>query len=353
MLRLSNLLLGAISVTAYIAVKAWLGGRGPFSTPGGPDHGHEQTFEEMLRAHRARSVGEKCDWCKDRGKGSIKCSGCEVIFCSMMCKQKAAEWHVVCSPHPFRPVTTADTLYRAVQRYSIPEDAQTLEDYGFTKVWTRPEKIYLVCIYQTVMHGFRISPTDVHGWRTSGTLQEHIQRDIADELASGVQGGDVWAWFFRNADLFRPPPPSIFAGTSTARERYSNWEEMSPRILDSIACMRDAAHLNIIPKNPNTLVDYGFTRIEQRDHGMLLAVYTVLFVDKGLYPSDILLLGEAGILEQTVVGKMHSPLPRVTPPHVLDWFDEHRHVFKDDEPVTSWEITTFSPEGQIVSRRRE
>ncbi|KAJ7620466.1 hypothetical protein B0H17DRAFT_1113724 [Mycena rosella] len=323
-------------VATYIGVKTWFGGRGR------PGPEPKQTFEEMLCGHRSRSIGEECDWCRNslRGNGSQKCSGCEVTFCSLECEQKAAEWHVTCSPHPFRPVTTADTLYCAVQRYSLPEDAQTLEDYGFTKVWTRTEKIYLVCVYQTAMHGFRKSPTEIHAWRTSGTLQEHFQRDIAEELISGVQQGDVWGWFFRNVDLFRPPASSIFPRTSTAREGYSNWKEMPPRILDSIACMRDAVHLNVIPKNPNTLADYGFTRTDQRDHGMLLAVYTVLFIDKGVYPSDILLLCDAGILKNNIIAKMHSPLPRVTPPHVLEWFENNLYVFEDDKPVSLWEVSS-------------
>jgi hypothetical protein len=37
-----------------------------------------------------------------------------------------------------------------------------------------------VCVYQTAMDGFRKSPTNIHAWRTSGTLQEHLQRDIAE-----------------------------------------------------------------------------------------------------------------------------------------------------------------------------
>ncbi|KAJ7603064.1 hypothetical protein B0H17DRAFT_1154823 [Mycena rosella] len=191
------------------------------------------------------------------------------------------------------------------------------EDYGFTKVWTRTEKIYLV-------------PTEVHAWRTSGTLQEHFQRDIAEELISGVQQGDVWGWFFRNVDLFRPPASSMFPRTSTAREGYSSWKEMPPRILDSIACMRDAVHLNVIPKNPNTLADYGFTRTDQRDHGMLLAVYTALFIDKGVYPSDILLLCDAGILKNNIIAKMH----------VLEWFENNLYVFEDDKPVSRWEASS-------------
>jgi hypothetical protein len=113
--------------------------------------------------------------------------------------------------------------------------------------------------------------------------------------------------------------------------------------------MRDAVHLNVIPKNPNTLEDYGFTRTDQRNYGMLLAVYTVLFIDKSLYPSDILLLRDAGILKNIIVAKMHSPLSRVTPPHVLEWFENNCYIFEDDKPVSLWEVTSSSgvSEGQM------
>jgi hypothetical protein len=111
--------------------------------------------------------------------------------------------------------------------------------------------------------------------------------------------------------------------------------------------MRDAVHLNIIPKNPDTLADYGFTRTDQRNHGMLLAVYTVLFIDKGVYPSDILLLRDAGILEKNIVKKIHSPLPRVTPPHVLEWFENNRYVSEDDKPVSLREVRSGASEGQM------
>ncbi|KAJ7731849.1 hypothetical protein B0H16DRAFT_183380 [Mycena metata] len=189
------------------------------------------------------------------------------------------------------------------------------------------------------MHGFRKSPTEMHAWRTSGTLAKHLRQDIAEELIAPVQeGSDVWYWFFRNVDVFRPPVPSVFPEASTARGRYTNLDEMPPRILDSMACMRDAVRLNIIPKNPNTLADYGFTRTDQRNHGMLLAVYTVLFMEKDLYPSDILLLCDAGILKNIIVTKMHSPLPQVTPPRVLKWFDNHSDIFDDDKPVSLWVV---------------
>ncbi|KAJ7212608.1 hypothetical protein GGX14DRAFT_446735 [Mycena pura] len=315
----------------------------------------DERFKRMVLEAHAGKFGNQCAQCRnsiDELQTARKCP-CGAAFCSAQCQNQLADWHVVCAATPPRTITTADKLFVAIQKYQVPEDAQTCEDYGFNKVWSNDAKFYMACVYQTTMCGFRKTPGRIHAWRTSGTLHEHLYRDIADELISGTQGNPVWFWFYRNVDVFLSTP-GIIPTSASPREKYSNHIEMSPRVLGSIASMREGVHLNMVPKNPNTLLDYGFTLIPERDHGMLLAVYAFLFVEKDVFPSDILMLREAGILKSGIHNKMHpgsgtnttgSVQNGIVPPtRLVQWFDAHPEVFEDTNPVRGWETYKRNPD---------
>jgi hypothetical protein len=96
-------------------------------------------------------------------------------------------------------LTTADYLALAVYSDEIPDDPQTVEDYGFSRCKTRNEKSHLLGLYIGLVKVLEVRPVDLDQWRRDGRLVENI---IAEFNQRPKQSrGNYFPWFMKHTYL--------------------------------------------------------------------------------------------------------------------------------------------------------
>jgi hypothetical protein len=93
---------------------------------------------------------------------------------------------------------------KAVLQDQIPDDPQTLEDYGFIRCRTWAMKSHLLGLYGGLIKTERASSTDLHTWRCEGTLVENIVAAYSS-IPERFRGG-YYPWFLRNKTIVQPGP---------------------------------------------------------------------------------------------------------------------------------------------------
>ena len=133
-----------------------------------------------------------------------RCSGCSVPW---YCGKECQEYHWI--EHIFdcnvkRNINTADRLSLAVRRNIIPEDAQTREDYGFSRLrLDLSEESKLLGLYIGLMERLQVKPKILNRWKDTGTLVQGI-KDSFEQLPSGSRGG-YYPWFLENQWILSSP----------------------------------------------------------------------------------------------------------------------------------------------------
>ncbi|KAI6028949.1 hypothetical protein EDC04DRAFT_3142747 [Pisolithus marmoratus] len=163
-------------------------------------HGTVANFEmendkaEVTRFSYLPSRFGKCAHC-DR-KTSRKCSKCTGPWlCSKVC-EGAYDFY----DHNFkcaigRPLDSADYLQRACWRDEIPDDTNTLEEFGFTKFPSAFDQRDLLGIFIGLTH-MGIGSRQLRRWQEDGTLVPNIMSTY--ERDPKYSGGGHYRWFREN-----------------------------------------------------------------------------------------------------------------------------------------------------------
>lgn len=138
----------------------------------------------------------ECDVCGKLTKR--RCSiGQKDSFCSEWCQQKMSSSHrFKCSSGP---LTTADYLARAVYSDEIPDDPQTVEDYGFSRCKSWNEKSHLLGLYIGLIKVLEVRPVDLDQWRRDGKLVENIVAEFNKRPKQSR--GAYFPWFMKHTYL--------------------------------------------------------------------------------------------------------------------------------------------------------
>ncbi|THG96327.1 hypothetical protein EW026_g5477 [Hermanssonia centrifuga] len=116
-------------------------------------------------------------------------------------------------------VSQAHHLTRAVYRDLLPQDQQTLSDYGFTKALTAENQGKLFGLYVGLIKFHDIKPHILHEWRIDGTLVRHI-KETYEAIPEGSRGG-YYPWFLENQYVLdsslKPPSPEDYIDTHQRR----------------------------------------------------------------------------------------------------------------------------------------
>jgi hypothetical protein len=146
---------------------------------------------------------------------------------SSMVLQRAcqrANWprHIFeCSPK--KPINTAYYLARAIYADFLPDDPQTLEDYGFNRASTADNRTMLLGLYQGLIKYNEVEPKVMHRWRVKGILVEEIK--AAYEKMPEQARGSYYPWFLRNQWIIdrKLPLPTVPTNAAHAMLLHA-WE---------------------------------------------------------------------------------------------------------------------------------
>ena len=166
----------------------------------------------------------------------MKCAGCSprVMYCSKACQIANWRHHIfVCYAYRGKTVPTAYHLARSCYRDLLPTDKQTLEDYGFNRVYTPKNQSMLFGLYQGIFIYFDIHPKMVHTWRRDGILIQEIKK-VFEEIPSQSRGG-YYPWFLEHQDLLDPSlePYTKLAEDFALEATMRAWEHIGGRPLSN------------------------------------------------------------------------------------------------------------------------
>ncbi|KAF2434948.1 hypothetical protein EJ08DRAFT_722187 [Tothia fuscella] len=141
-------------------------------------------------------VEEECDVCYRRNP--CRCSLCgSDWFCSTYCEARRGSLHrFKCA---FSSITASDYLYLDTVEDILPTEAETLNDFGFSRCSSSLERSNLLGLYQG-LRILEISSETVNEWRKKGTLVANIITSFEQNLRPG-ECGDYYPWFLKNQHL--------------------------------------------------------------------------------------------------------------------------------------------------------
>ncbi|KAJ0423603.1 hypothetical protein BJY00DRAFT_277887 [Aspergillus carlsbadensis] len=148
---------------------------------------------------RKSGICHVCDRKTDR-----RCSRCQRDwFCNAHCEKEMTITHrFQCSSGA---LTTADYLESAVLRDEIPDDPQTLEDYGFSRCITWNQKSHLAGLYKGLLLPLKVDAKKLDRWLHEGSLVLNIIREF-HRLPEGSRGS-YFPWFLKNKHLLDSAEP--------------------------------------------------------------------------------------------------------------------------------------------------
>ncbi|KAF2120771.1 hypothetical protein BDV96DRAFT_595184 [Lophiotrema nucula] len=145
--------------------------------------------------------GGECRWCENYTEN--RCPYCNKYwYCNATCAMGSVFHRFECAG---RALTTADYLERAVLEDELPDDPQTLDDYGFSRCKTWNQKSHLLGLYGGLLKGDKLSSEEVDEWRRSGTLVENI---VSKYMAIPERyRGSYFPWFLQHKYLLEDDFP--------------------------------------------------------------------------------------------------------------------------------------------------
>ena len=169
--------------------------------------------EKASSASNDRIFGlcEACD--VETSRRCPKCSG--PWLCSEECEAQYAASSVrhrlTCSID--RPFNTADFLTLACANGELPDDFQTLEDYGFMKFGSFYDQSRLFGLYIGLLYEMKYDSDQLHQWRTERRLAWSIITTY-EKMPIALRG-PYYPWFRDNLHIFegeRAGLSDLFAG---------------------------------------------------------------------------------------------------------------------------------------------
>ncbi|KAJ7600425.1 hypothetical protein C8J56DRAFT_1156816 [Mycena floridula] len=172
----------------------------------------KQDLSDESASPLSASTTNQCDFCLTTSR---KCSRCGVSrFCSISCERGAWESHKFDCVHPSM-LNTAELLELACLNNRLPDDSQTLEDFGFDRLPTYSSQAHLLRIYMDLIMHMSIPTTDLHRWQINMVLAENVTRIFTDFPPRDQ--ADLM-WFKYNISIFDAPSKSPEKYTSTNRQ---------------------------------------------------------------------------------------------------------------------------------------
>ncbi|KAJ7080552.1 hypothetical protein C8R44DRAFT_70268 [Mycena epipterygia] len=199
---------------------------------------HLEVFEPRPSALVTVAPRHLCASCGVSAR--VRCSACKKVwYCSKECQQKEWPGHLV-DCNPGRPITSADRLRAAVHRQTVPEDFETLSDYGFSRVDEMGGKILLNVYASVFEEGVR--SRDLQKWKTSGILLEEVEKLLKRlEMWKTYQ---FMRWFEAHRYAFDPTMPAAEEGGQFAlilqAARVKLWNDVGDfpsQNIDEIDCV--------------------------------------------------------------------------------------------------------------------
>jgi len=153
----------------------------------------ESTSESSCGVSKTTSKSGDCYHCERLT--SRRCSRCQRDwFCCEACESHPRLDHIFkCAIG--RPLNSADHLYLACEKYLLPEDPQTLEDFGFSQLPSLPDRSNLLGLYQGLLR-LDVPSQTVHRWQVEKSLEKNIIKAFSS-LPETSRGG-YFPWFLQN-----------------------------------------------------------------------------------------------------------------------------------------------------------
>jgi hypothetical protein len=127
-----------------------------------------------------------------------------------------------------RPINSADHLYLAIENDTLPDDPQTMRDFGFAYLTSGEDRSYLLGLYKGLMY-LQVSNDTIHQWQLEGSLESNIIKTYKT-LPEEMRGG-YFPWFLSNKHILRQPKDK------STEEIFQNWfddarKQLSPEVRD-------------------------------------------------------------------------------------------------------------------------
>ncbi|KAL4265869.1 MUB1/samB family protein [Pleurotus pulmonarius] len=340
----------------------------------------------------ATDDGQTCAGCKLQAgshtpsslKDFKRCSACKrVWYCGPECQKDDWVRHIFdCDTN--QEITTAHHLALAVRDKSLPSDEATLVEYGFTRAPTAYAKSQLLGVYVDLMEQHRVTTKRIHRWASEGELLSHV-RATFDGLPEECHGS-YYPWLLENMfvlDTSLPAPepepqqPTANSAHDAKRRRCNGcslsegdppdeWEssyfatfklcsgcrkvwycsldcqkfdwvrhifQCKPRQpINTSHHLALAVHNNLLPEDPQTCEDYGFTKaftVEARSK--LLGVYIGLIKYHQIRPKTIHKWRIEGRLLEKIKEEFEQ-LPPNARGGYYPWLLENQYVLDESVP---------------------
>ena len=232
-----------------------------------------------------KQTSQKCDLCQNEW------------ICSRTCEREVKIDHIFrCSPN--RPLDSADYLVKACYDGMSPDDSQTRDDFGFSKIYTRRGENRLWLLYARLIRSDLVNWDSriLHTWQMENRLASSI-RLLRPTGSWDPLFSTSYSWFLENqhiVDASTPPLDDkavVFNGFQWAWRHIGLEDASDETILDTVAnwptrkgsvfTLYTAILLGSVP-GPQTeeWITFGFCACPNADsRAFLLSLYRIL-IDK-------------------------------------------------------------------------
>ncbi|KAJ8689537.1 hypothetical protein PTI98_012435 [Pleurotus ostreatus] len=325
-------------------------------------------------------------------KGFKRCSACKKAwYCSPGCQKDDWVRHIFdCDTN--QEITAAHHLALAVRDKSLPTDHATLVEYGFTRAPTEHAKLQLLGVYVDLMERHQVTTKKIHRWVSEGDLAYYIQATFTK--LPDVSRGSHYAWLSKNMfvlDTFLPVlelEPALSTSTlnnarNAQRRRCDGCHSIAGDTTDdqewhaqgmgrfaaykqcggckkvwycSPSCQKDSwvhhifeckprqpintAHYlalavrnNLLPEDPQTCDDYGFTKAFTTEaRSKLLGVYIGLIERMDIPPRKVHIWRIEGRLLREIKAAFETMLPPGARGGYYPWLLDNQHLLDESVP---------------------
>ncbi len=128
-------------------------------------------------------------------------------ICSRKCEQEIRINHIFrCSPN--RPLDSADYLVKACYDGMFPDDPQTRNDFGFSKLYTTMEHNRLFFLYNCLIHSVNWDSRMIHTWQLENHLASKIRLLCLIESSDPIVSTS-FSWFLDNQQVVDTSTPAL------------------------------------------------------------------------------------------------------------------------------------------------
>ncbi|KNG83331.1 hypothetical protein ANOM_008385 [Aspergillus nomiae NRRL 13137] len=228
------------------------------------------------------------------GDTSRRCSLCQKDFyCSQLCEDKRSGRHLfTCTK---RPLTSADFLYRNIEKDRLPEEEEVCSDFGFNYFDSFADKSKLLGLYKGLWLA-EIPVEDINKWQVEGSLVANIKEHFY-QIPERYRGG-YFPWFLEHTQCLDKPITEEEAAQRTVatffdkarsyldkEDQYKHYKQLEPEAKrDCFYMLAQTLHMaNPDPIETNWF-NFGFcTCDDEYKERSLGGLYQRLLVGDKLY----------------------------------------------------------------------